>query len=171
MPEPAEILAHLDAVRAETLKRLDSMTQDQLDWLPAPADDRYPEDEAWSVGEILARLAIGEHFVREHIARPLLEGVSPPPAVSATPPLAPYGAARDVIVFWLERARLVTRRMLQELPTHANLGLQHAGDLHPMNGMEWLGYLAERESDQLGQIDALLRDMRGTQAQGAASHD
>jgi hypothetical protein len=88
------ILDNLDHIRAETLKRLDGLTQTQLDW--------RPPDGEWSLGEIFMHLAIDEHYLREQIARPLLEGVKPPEAVRFVPPPPPSGARKEVILFWFD---------------------------------------------------------------------
>ena len=50
MPEPAEILAYLETVRAGTLSRFEALTQEQLDWLPpvVPSDNG---ESSWSLGE------------------------------------------------------------------------------------------------------------------------
>src|SRR6476660_4913142 len=109
MPQPAEILAYLEKVRASTLSRFEGLTQEQLDWLPpvAPGDNG---ETSWSLGEVFMHLAIDEHYLREQIARPLLEGVQPPEAVSFLPPPPPYATPKDVIAYWFQRARLMTRR-------------------------------------------------------------
>ena len=123
------LLDNLDHIRAETLKRLDGLTQTQLDW--------RPPDGEWSLGEIFMHLAIDEHYLRENIARPLLEGVKPPEAVRFVPPPPPAGAKKEVILFWFDRARLMTRRLIEAWPADANLELRHAGGLEEMNGAEW----------------------------------
>lgn len=101
-------------------------------------------------------LAIDEHYLREQIARPLLEGVKPPKGVSFLPPPPPYGAPKEVIRFWFERARSMTRRMIEGWPADANLELKHTGGLEPMNGVEWLEGYGGHETFHHRQIDALI---------------
>src|SRR5713226_8023487 len=111
MSDPIAILKQLESTRAETLRRLDGLTQAQLDRRPA-ASAGLGED-AWSLGEIFMHLAIDEHYLREQIARPLLEGIQPPDEVSYLPPPPPYGTPRPVIQFWFARARAQTRQLLE----------------------------------------------------------
>ncbi len=155
MVDPNAILAELDAIRAGTLQRLAGLTQQQLDWLP-PAQPESGEAEPWSLGEIFMHLALDEHYLREQIARPLLEGVQPPAGLSYLPPPPPYGAARDVIQFWFQRARLMTRRLIEAWPADANLQLRHEGGLALMNGAEWLEGYGGHEAFHQRQIDALI---------------
>lgn len=159
MSDPHAILAELDAVRAETLKRLAVCSQAQLDWRP-PAT---PENsDAWSLGELFMHLALDEHYLRELIARPLLEGTPPPAEVRYLPPPPPAGLPKAVIAFWFERARLLTRRLLEAWPAAPNLTLRHDGGLvevfggPPMNGAEWLASYAGHEAFHHRQIDAVL---------------
>jgi hypothetical protein len=161
MKKPAAILAELDAIRAETLKRFKGLTQEQLDWLPAvnPADT---SEASWSLGEVFMHLALDEHYLREQIARPLLEGVQPPEGVSFLPPPPPYGTPKDVIRFWFQRARLITRRLIENWPVDANLELKHAGGLRSMNGAEWLEGYGGHEAFHHRQIDALIAQLPET---------
>ena len=152
---PTAILAHMNQIRAETLRRLDGLTQEQLDWRPPAAEG----EAGWSAGEVFIHLAIDEHYVRENIARPLLEGVQPPADLRFLPPPPSYGTAKDVIQFWFERARAMTRRLLDAWPADANLTLKHSGGLDPMNGAEWfLGY-AGHEAFHHRQIDTLIAQL------------
>ncbi len=150
---PTEILQFMDSVRAETLKRFNGLTQVQLDWkLPKGGGE-----EAWSLGEVFMHLAIDEHYLREHISRPLLEGVKPPEGITFLPPPPPYGASREVIAFWFDRARLMTRRLIESWPTDANLELRHHGGFdEASNGAEWLMGYAGHEKFHHKQIDALI---------------
>ena len=66
MVDPQTVLKRLDQVRAETLRRLESLTQEQHDWRTPQAKG---EDE-WSLGEVLMHLAIDEFYLRELIAPP-----------------------------------------------------------------------------------------------------
>lgn len=98
--EPIEILQFMESVRAKTLKRFNGLNQPQLDWKPPKGDG----EEAWSLGEVFMHLALDEHYLREHIARPLLEGIKPPEGITFLPPPPPYGASSEVIAFWFDRA-------------------------------------------------------------------
>ncbi len=152
MSDPLETLNTLDRIRAETLRRLEPLTQAQLDWPPsAQAGER-----AWSLGEAFFHLAADEDYLREHIARPLLEGVQPPEAIHFIPPPPPYGTKKEVILFWFERARLLTRRLLEAFPAGANLTLTHSGGLDPMNGLEWFSGYGGHEAYHHHQLDALI---------------
>jgi hypothetical protein len=91
--DPHTVLRRLEEIRAETLRRLDRLTQEQLDARPPQADG----ENAWSLGEVFMHLAIDEIYLREMIARPLLEGVKPPDSVTFLPPPPPYGTEQDVI--------------------------------------------------------------------------
>lgn len=152
MSEASAILDKLDAIRAETLKRLESLNQEQLDWRPEHAAG----EEAWSLGEVFMHIAIDEHYLREHIARPLLEGIKPPDGVTFLPPPPPHGASKDAILFWLVRAREMTRRLTESWPADADLELKHVGGLEPMNGAEWLEAYGGHEAFHHRQIDALI---------------
>jgi len=152
MTEPLEVLTALEGIRAETLRRFTPLTQAQLDWRPSSSED----EQAWSLGEVFMHIATDEHYLREQIARPLLEGVQPPESVHFIPPPPPYGTQKEVILFWFERARSLTSRLLQNFPAEANLNLKHAGGLEPMNGLEWLQGFGGHEAYHHRQIDALL---------------
>ena len=93
MIDPKAVLHRLEAIRAGTLHRLDGFTQAELDWRPPSAGD----EESWSLGEVLMHLAIDEIYLRELIARPLLEGVQPPEGVRFLPPPPPHGTPKEVI--------------------------------------------------------------------------
>jgi hypothetical protein len=154
--EPLEILQFMDAVRAETLKRFSGLTQAQLDWRPPTGEG----EEAWSLGEVFMHLAIDEHYLREYIARPLLEGIKPPDGIEFMPPPPPYRKSRDVIAFWFERARTMTRRLMESWPADANLELKHFGGFdEAMNGAEWLMGYAGHEKFHHKQIDALIEQL------------
>jgi len=152
MNDPLEILNHLDRVRAETLKRFDGLTQNQLDWREG--------EGAWSLGEVFMHLALDEHYLREQIARPLLEGVKPPDSIQFLPPPPPYGAKKEAIWFWFDRARALTRRLLENFPVETNLELKHDGGLEPMNGLEWFEGYAGHEAFHHRQIDALIAELK-----------
>ncbi len=160
MIDPLEILSRLDGIRAGTLRRFDGLSQADLDWRP-PAGQG---EAAWSLGEVFMHLALDEHYLREHIARPLLEGVQPPESIHFIPPPPPYGAKQETIRFWFERARLLTRRLLEDLPAGANLDLRHAGGLDPMNGLQWFEGYAGHEAFHHRQIDALIEQLPVTAA-------
>jgi hypothetical protein len=152
MTNALDILTNLDQVRADTLARFDSLTQEQL--------DQQPVDETgntgWSLGEVFMHIALDEHYLREQIARPLLEGVPPPESIHFIPPPPPYGAKKETIAFWFNRARTLTRRLLEDLPANINTELKHEGGLEPMNGLEWLAAYGGHEAFHHRQIDALM---------------
>ena len=101
-------------------------------------------------------LAIDEIYLRELIARPLLEGVKPPDGVTFLPPPPPYGTGKDVIRFWFARARSQTRRLFDNWPPDADLDLTHQGGLEAMNGLEWFEGYAGHEAFHHRQIDDLI---------------
>lgn len=152
MKEALDILNQIEGIRAETLRRFTPLTQEQLDWRPQAKEG----EEAWSLGEVFMHLAMDEDYLREHIARPLLEGVQPPEAIHFIPPPPPYGSRKGVIMFWFERARVLTRRVLEDFPEGANLTLKHSGGLEPMNGLEWFIGYGGHEAYHHRQIDELL---------------
>lgn len=141
MDSPEAVWQRLEEVRAGTLQRLEALSQEELDRRPAAEDG----EEAWSAGEIFMHLAIDEMYLRELIARPLLEGRKPPDGVSFLPPPPPHGMAKEVIRFWFERARAMTRRLFEAWPADADMDLQHEGGLRRMNGLEWLRAYAGHE--------------------------
>jgi hypothetical protein len=151
MSDVLAILGNLDRIRAGTLKRLDGLTQAQLDW--------RPPDGSWSLGEVFIHLAIDEHYLREQIARPLLEGVKPPEAVTFLPPPPPYGATKAVIQFWFDRARTMTRRLIEAWPADGNLELKHVGGLDAMNSAEWFEGYGGHEAFHHQQIDRLMAQL------------
>jgi hypothetical protein len=151
MPGLEAVIENLEGVRAQTLARLRGLAQGQLDWRP-PADD---DGQAWSLGEVFMHIAIDEIYVRELISRPLLEGISPPQGVTFYPPPPPYGMPKEVILFWLQRARHGTLAFLRDIPEDADLARAHAGGLEPMTGIEWLHGYASHEAYHAKQIDRL----------------
>lgn len=154
--DPQMILERLEGVRAETLKRLNALTQEELDWRPDVKRADTGVDE-WSLGEVFMHLAIDEHHLRENIARPLLEGVKPPESIEFLPPPPPYGLPQAAILFWFERTRLLTRRLLANWPADANLALRHAGGFeNEANAAEWLLSYSGHEAFHQRQIDALI---------------
>jgi hypothetical protein len=155
MKGPQVVLSKLAEVRAETRRRLDNLTQEQLDWRPPQAGG----EEAWSLGEVFMHLAIDEFYLRELIARPLLEGIKPPNGVRFLPPPPPYGTSKAVIQFWFERARLQTRRFFDDWPVDANLDVTHAGGLRAMNGLEWFEGYGGHEALHHQQIDRLIAQL------------
>ena len=160
MSDPHSILQQLDAIRAETLQRLSGLTQDQLDWRSGAvrADTGQPE---WSLGEIFMHIAIDENYLREYLARPLLEGVKPPDGITFLPPPPANRASKDVIAFWFDRARLLTRRMIEQWPADANLEVRHHGGFdEASNGAEWLTGYGGHEAFHHLQIDALIEQYR-----------
>lgn len=152
MTEARDILVKLEKIRAETLKRLEALTQAQLDW--------HPPDNEWSLGEIFHHIALDEHYLREQIARPLLEGVKPPEEVTFLPPPPFYGAKKTVIKFWFARARIMTRRMIEDWPATANMELKHSGGLKEMNCLEWLEGYGGHEAFHYQQIEKTIAALK-----------
>jgi hypothetical protein len=155
MKDPQKVLDRLEEIRMVTLESLDNVAQEQLDWHPPRVDG----EEAWSLGEVFMHLAIDEFYLRELIARPLLEGIKPPEGVRFLPPPPPYGTAKETIQFWFERARLQTRRLFENWPSDANLDLRHEGGLQAMNGLEWLEGYGGHEAFHHQQIDRLIAEL------------
>ena len=154
MKDPKLVLTRMEEVRAETLRILDRLTQEELDWRPPPADG----EEEWSLGEIFMHLAIDEIYLRELIALPLLEGVKPPDGVGFLPPPPPHGTEKATIKFWFERARAQTCRFFAGWPADASLEVRHHGGLQEMNGLEWFEGYAGHEAfhhQQLASVMAL----------------
>jgi hypothetical protein len=146
----------MEEIRAETLRLLDTLTQEELDWRPPLADG----EQEWSLGEILMHLAIDEIYLRELIALPLLEGIKPPDGVRYLPPPPPYGTAKAVIEFWFERARVQTRRFFDDWPADVSLDLTHEGGLQEMNGLEWFEGYAGHEAFHHQQIASVIGQLR-----------
>ena len=102
-------------------------------------------------------LAIDEFYLRELIARPLLEGIKPPDGIRFLPPPPPYGTPKEAIRFWFERARLQTRRYFDDWPDTVNLELTHVGGLNAArNGLEWFEGYGGHEAFHHQQIDRLI---------------
>src|SRR5262249_12005941 len=97
----------------------------------------------------------------EHISRPLLESVKPPDSIEFLPPPPSYGMPKEAIQFWFDRARLLTRRMLENWDPNYNLELRHKGGFdEAANGAEWLMGYAGHEKFHHKQIDALIERAR-----------
>lgn len=152
MSVPQDVLDRLEKIRAETLKRFESLTQTQLDW--------HPPDNEWSLGEIFHHIALDEHYLREQIARPLLEGVKPPEDVTFIPPPPFNGAKKEVIEFWFTRARTMTRRMIETWLPDGNMELKHIGGLEAMNSLEWLEGYGGHEAFHHQQIDRVIAQLK-----------
>ena len=155
MKDPEVVLEQLEETRAETLRLLEALTQEQLDWHPPAVDGK----EEWSLGEVLMHLAIDEMYLREMIALPLLEGVKPPNGVSFLQPPPPHGMPKAVIGFWFERARVQTRRFFETWSEEARLDLKHEGGLAPMNGLEWFEGYAFHEAFHHQQIAEIMTQL------------
>ena len=151
MNEAQDVLNRLEKIRAETLKRFEPLTQSQLDW--------HPPGNEWSLGEIFHHIALDEHYLREQIARPLLEGVQPPEDVTFIPPPPFYGSKKDVIEFWFDRARTMTRRMIESWPADGNTDLTHVGGLEAMNSLGWLEGYGGHEAFHHQQIDKMIAQL------------
>jgi hypothetical protein len=152
MDKTKSVLEGLEGIRAETLRRFESLTQTQLDWHPAEGE--------WSLGEIFYHIALDEHYLREQIARPLLEGVQPPKELSFIPPPPSNGEKKEVIDFWFKRARTMTRRMIETWPSDGNIELTHDGGLQPMNSLGWLEGYGGHEAFHHQQIDRVIAQIR-----------
>lgn len=146
------VLEGLEGIRAETLKRFTPLTQTQLDW--------HPSEGEWSLGEIFYHIALDEHYLREQIARPLLEGVQPPEELSFIPPPPSNGEKKEVIEFWFTRARTMTRRMIETWPSDGNTELTHDGGLQPMNSLGWLEGYGGHEAFHHQQIDKVIAQIK-----------
>jgi hypothetical protein len=146
------VFDRLEEIRVETLKRFEPLTQAQLNW--------HPPDNEWSLGEIFHHIALDEHYLREQIARPLLEVVKPPEDVTFIPPPPFNGVKKEVIQFWFEHARTLTRRMIEFWPADANVELKHVGGLEAMNSLEWLEGYGGHEAFHHKQIDRVLAQLK-----------
>ena len=146
------VFDRLEEIRVETVRRFEPLTQTQLDW--------HPPDNEWSLGEIFHHIALDEHYLREQIARPLLEGVKPPEDVTFIPPPPFNSAKKEVIQFWFERARTLTRRMIESWPADANVELKHVGGLEAMNSLEWLDAYGGHEAFHHKQIDRVINQLK-----------
>ena len=155
MKDPQLILRKMQAARVETLRRLDNLTQVQLDGRPPQVEG----NEEWSPGEVFMHLAIDEIYLRELIALPLLEGIKPPDGVSFLPPPPPYGTRKEVISFWFERARSQTCRFFDAWPQDADLNSTHEGGLAVMNGLDWFEGYAGHELFHHQQLDRLIAQL------------
>jgi hypothetical protein len=155
MNDPQAVLKQLDDIRNKTLDYLDVLKQKQLDWRPPQTGG----EEEWSLGEIFMHLAIDEIYLRELIARPLLEGEKPPEGIRFLPPPPPYRTPKDVIKFWFRRARMQTRGYFENWPADANLDLKHEGGLQEMNGLEWFAGYGGHEAFHHQQIETVIEQM------------
>ncbi len=154
MNSPQIVLTKLDEVRVETMRRLNDLTQEQLNIKPP-----QKTKEEWSLGEVFMHLAIDEIYLRELIAIPLLEGIKPPDDIRFLPPPPPYGMTKEVIKFWFVRARRQTRSFIENWPKDANLDLTHEGGLKSMNGLDWFEGYAGHEAYHHTQIDRLISQL------------
>jgi hypothetical protein len=152
MNKTQDVLDGLEKIRAETLRRFQPLTQTQLDWRPT--------ENEWSLGEIFHHLALDEHYLREQIARPLLEGIKPPEDIHFIPPPPFNGAKKEVIEFWFTRARAMTRRMIEAWPVDGNVELTHIGGLEAMNSLEWLEGYGGHEAFHHQQIDKVIAQLK-----------
>ncbi|MFN2175675.1 MAG: DinB family protein [Anaerolineales bacterium] len=153
MDEKSSVLNKLIEARSITLQLLQPLSQDELDLRP-PGSLVSGE---WSLGEVFMHIALDEIYLRELIARPLLEGVKPPEGITFLPPPPPIGVNKDVILFWFERARSGTIFLFENWPEDANLKLTHKGGFDEgMNGLEWLAGYASHEAFHHRQIQDLI---------------
>ena len=72
------------------------------------------------------------------------------------PPPPSYAMPKDAIRFWFERARLLTRRLIDD-SAHWQLELRHYGGFdEASNGAEWLMGYAGHEKFHHKQIDTMV---------------
>jgi hypothetical protein len=150
---PQDVIIELDRIRAKTMNLLEGLSQAQLDAQPPPME----YEEAWSLGEAFMHIAIDEIYLRELISRPLREGNKPPEGITFLPPPPPRGTSKDVIQFWLDRARKQTRVFVDDWPGEWDPDLRHKGGLELMNTLEWLKSYGGHEAFHHRQIDALIQ--------------
>lgn len=153
MMTPQDVFNKLEQIRSETTRRLEGLSQEQLEAQPPPMD----YEESWSLGEVFMHIAIDEIYLRELIARPLREGTKPPEGITFLPPPPPRRTPKDVILFWLERARSQTRIFVDDWPGEWHPELRHEGGLQSMNALEWLEGYGGHEAFHHRQIDALIQ--------------
>lgn len=151
--DPTYVLKQLEEIREGTHERLSKLTQTQLDARPP----RSGQEEIWSLGELFMHIAIDEVYLREMISRPLREGILPPVGITFLPPPPPYGADKQTIKFWLDRSRSQTRIYIQDWPLQWDPELRHAGNLEPMNALEWLLGYGGHEASHHRQIEDLIK--------------
>jgi len=147
-----DVLRQLEEIRLRTAERLDELSQGQLDSRPPRTEDEQP----WSLGEVFMHIAADEIYLRELISRPLREGIIPPVGITFLPPPPPYGTTKEVIQFWLARARSQTRAYIKDWPSSWDPELRHEGGLRSMNALEWLEGYGGHEAFHHRQIDALI---------------
>lgn len=155
--ESRTVMQELEEIRTMTHQRLAGLSQPQL-------DARLPhsgQEEVWSLGEIFMHIAIDEIYLREMISRPLRDGILPPMGITFLPPPPPYGVDKQTIRFWLERARSQTRIYIEGWPLQWDMDLRHAGNLRPMNALEWLLGYSGHEASHHSQIDTMIERLMG----------
>jgi hypothetical protein len=88
-----------------------------------------------------------------------LDWLPSPEGVSFLSPPPLYGTPKNVIRYWFQRARTITRRLTEAWPADANLDLKHIGGPEPMNGAEWLMGYGGHAAFHRRQIDALIAQL------------
>jgi hypothetical protein len=146
------VFKQMEETRKNTYERLSKVNQSQLDTRPP----HLGQEEVWSLGEIFMHIAIDEIYLREMISRPLRDGILPPVGITFLPPPPPYGVDKQTIRFWLERARSQTQIYIKGWPLQWDMDLRHAGNLRPMNALEWLLGYSGHEASHHSQIDAMI---------------
>ncbi len=149
---PEDVMKFLEEVRSLTLERLSRLSQARLDARPSRTDGEQP----WSLGETFMHIAIDELYLREMISRPLRDGVVPPRDLTFLPPPPPHGTSKEIIQYWLDRARSQTVVYVKDWPAHWDADLKHEGGLQLMNALEWLEGYGGHEKFHHRQIDALI---------------
>jgi hypothetical protein len=164
--DSSAIMQQLDAIRAATLRRLDGLTQAQLDWRPPGGTG----EAAWSLGEVFMHLAIDEYYLGDHLGRLWLEGVQPPDGARSLP-LPPYGVAVAEIRQLFADTRTRTRNLIETWQADSQLPFRAGGDGAGMNGADWLAAYGEHEASHQQQIDTLLAQSPGGADQAAPDGD
>ena len=164
--DSSAIMQKLDAIRAATLRRLDGLTQAQLDWRPPGGTG----EAAWSLGEVFMHLAIDEYYLGDHLGRLWLEGVQPLDGGRSLPP-PPYGVAVDEIRQLFADTRTRTRSLIETLQTNPHLPFRAGAGGAGMNGADWLAAYGEHEASHQRQMDTLIAQSPGGADQAASDAD
>jgi hypothetical protein len=76
-------------------------------------------------------------------------------------PQSPFnGAKKEVIQFWFEPARTMTRRLIESWPDDANTELKHVAGLEAMNSPEWLEGYGGHEAFHHKQINRVISQLQ-----------
>jgi hypothetical protein len=163
--DPAARMEALDAVRAETLRRLDGRTQDQLDWRPPDGAG----EAAWSLGEIFMHLATHEYYLGDQLGRFWLEGVQPPDGERSLP-APPFGVPADEIRQLFADTRTRTRNLIETWQATPALAHPPPTGAATVDWAAWLTVYGEHEVSHQRQMDALLARLPGESTLGTPHH-